>query len=149
MDKERLRRIVRQHAETSRLMGVDFVYVKPRTCAEAEQRASDPVDIGRGGVFGNPFRAAPDQKFEGSTLEPYKKWLFAAIKQEEWSRKQYRDALGRELPADFARQVQELVDLPFHCPGCLSRTEEDGVCHGSILRRAAVWLNDEGARYAK
>jgi hypothetical protein len=31
----------------------------------------------------------------------------------------------------------------------LSRTEEDGVCHGSILRRAAMWLNDEGARYAR
>lgn len=144
MESDRLRKIVRQHAETSRLMGVDFVYVRPRTC-EDEERAR-PIDIGRGGVFGNPFRASPEQKFEGSTLEPYRRWLFAAIRQEEWARKQYRDSLGRDLPADFARQVQEIVDLPFHCPGCLSRTEEDGVCHGSVLRRAAVWLNGEGAR---
>jgi len=129
-------------------MGVDFVYVKPRTCAEAEAERLKPIDIGRGGVFGNPFRAAPDQKFEGSTLNPYKLWLFAAIKQEEWARKQYRDSLGRELPTDFARQIQDIVDMPFHCPGCLARTEEEGVCHGSILRRAAVWLHGDGAKYA-
>jgi hypothetical protein len=144
MDMAKLKRLVAQSAETSRLFGVDFVpvYRKP---------GAAPIDlmqgIGRDTIFGNPFRPAPGEERQGKTLEPYRKWLFAALLGERWAIEQYKEATGIDLPPDFARRVQEIVDLPFLCPGCKERTEEDGVCHGSILRKAAVWLNGEGAKH--
>jgi hypothetical protein len=143
--KPTLRSLVLQSAETSRLFGVDFVPLGKCDAAPLDIT----VDIGRGGVFGNPFRAAPEEKLQGKTLEPYRKWLFAAIKGETWASEQYRQSIGRDLPPDFAKQVQDIVDLPFWCPGCKDHTEEDGVCHGSILRKAAVWLHGDGAKYVK
>lgn len=106
-------------------------------------------NIGRKGIFGNPFRPAPGEELKGTTLEPYKKWLFAALKGEQWAIDQYRDATGISLPSNFAACVRDLEGIPFHCPGCRQRTEEEGVCHGSILRKAVAWVNTpEGRKYA-
>jgi hypothetical protein len=141
-DPRHVRNLVEQAAQTSALFGVDFVPVyRKRTCAEAEA-AGIEVDIGRKGIFGNPFRPAAGEERQGKTLVPYREYLFAAIKGDMWARAQYKEATGIELPLDFAKQVQEIIDLPYWCPGCKDMTEKDGVCHGSILRKAAIWLNE-------
>lgn len=140
-DGANFRRRLAQNLRTVSLFGVDYVptYQPPNS-----------VDIGRRGVFGNPFRARPSEKFQGRTLEPYTRWLFAAIKREPWALAQYEESLGRPLPDDFAQQIRDLDGLHFWCPGCKLRTEEENVCHGWILRRCVVWLNGpEGASYVK
>lgn len=143
MDMDRLRKVVAQHAETSRLFGVDFVplgKVPPGLAQEVVQ------DIGRKGDFGNPFRPAAGEELQGKTLEPYRTWLFAALHGEKWARDQYREATGHDLPTNFADRVRALDGIPFICPGCKTRTEEAGVCHGSVLRKAVLWLNSEGGK---
>lgn len=143
VDADRLRRLVAQHAETSRLFGVDFVPLGKRP-----EGIEVVQDIGRKGIFGNPFRPAPGEERQGKTLEPYGNWLFAAIKGEKWAHEQYREATGITLPSNFAARVHDLGDMPFRCPGCREETEKDGVCHGSMLRRAVKWLHTpEGQKY--
>lgn len=143
VDADHLRRIVAQHAETSRLFGVDFVPLgKKRPDIEVVQ------GIGRDGIFGNPFRPAPGEERQGKTLQPYGDWLFAAIQGEKWAHDQYREATGNTLPADFARRVRDLEGMEFWCPGCREQTEADGVCHGSVLRKCVKYLNTlEGAKH--
>ena len=143
VDRDRLTRLVRQHAETSRLFGVDFVPLGKRP-----EGIEVVQDIGRKGIFGNPFRPAPGEERQGKTLEPYADWLFAAIKGEKWAHDQYREATGITLPKDFARRVHDLEGLPFRCPGCREQTEAPGVCHGSVLRKAVAWLHTpEGLKH--
>lgn len=98
-------------------------------------------DIGRKGIFGNPFRPAAGEERQGKTLEPYRTWLFAALKGEAWAIDQYAQATGIDLPKDFAKRVADIVDLQFWCPGCREQSEAAGVCHGSVLRKAATWLH--------
>lgn len=143
MDHDRLRRLVRQHAETSALFGVDFVPL-----GKAPEGIVVEQDIGRKGIFGNPFRPAAGEERQGKTLEPYRAWLFAAIQGQPWAIAQYKDATGIDLPKDFAARVQALHGLQFWCPGCKEKTEAEGVCHGSVLRKAVNWLNTpEGAKH--
>ncbi len=142
MDADRLRRLVAQHAQTSLLFGVDFVPLGKAPAVEIEQ------DIGRKGIFGNPFRPAPGEERQGKTLEPYRAWLFAAIQRQPWAIAQYKDATGIDLPSDFAARVQALNGLRFWCPGCKEQTEAEGVCHGSVLRKAVAYLNTpDGAKH--
>lgn len=143
MDADHLRRLVRQHAETSALFGADFVPL-----GRAPEGLDITQDIGRKGIFGNPFRPAPGEERMGKTLEPYRQWLFAAIQGKKWAREQYRDATGIELPENYAARVAALKDMAFRCPGCKEMTEHEGVCHGSILRKAVNWLNTpDGAKH--
>lgn len=146
-EMERLRRVVKQNAQTTELFGVDFLPVGGR-CVDTKDIIQSCVTqpIGRKTIFGNPFRPQPGEEMQGKTLEPYREWLFAALKGEQWARDQYREATGIELPERYADAVRALEGIPFFCPGCRQRSEEDGVCHGSVLRKAVQWLNSEGGR---
>jgi len=104
-------------------------------------------DIGRKGIFGNPFRPHPGEEMQGKTLEPYRTWLFAALEGRSWARKQYKEATGIELPERYADCVRALDGIEFRCPGCKRFTEEPGMCHGSVLRKAVVWLNSKEGQH--
>lgn len=101
------------------------------------------VFIGRNNIFGNPYIPKRGQELKGTTLEDYKRYLWAAMNQKKWATALYKDITGIDLPDDFSIKIRELKGSKLYCPGCKERSCEEGVCHGSILIKAIEFLNNK------
>lgn len=103
------------------------------------------MNIGRKGIFGNPFRAEKGEKLTGKTLDWYAEWLSRMLGDELAAKEFYFEVTRIWLPTHYASYVRALKGRELWCPGCRERSCEDNVCHGSVLKRAIVQLN-EGVR---
>jgi hypothetical protein len=87
------------------------------------------IDIGRKGIFGNPFFA--EEPLAGKTLNDYKKYLWNRLKNDE----------------NFKEKVKNLLPDKniLWCPGCGPRGYNcaEGVFHGSVLIKAIKYLNEK------
>lgn len=135
-------RLFKQNADTLRRMGAESMPTRVTTTAGGKT-AEIVQEIGRRTIFGNPYRPAKGEELQGGTLEQYRRWLFAALKGDATAKEIYEASTGVKLPENYADRVREVADMPFYCPGCRLLTEKEGVCHGSILRKAARWLKTE------
>lgn len=80
------------------------------------------VYIGRGSVWGNPYRAVKGQP--GATLGKYKRWLWYNIVKGRISRQMLLDLDGATL----------------QCPGCgVGAT----ACHGRVIEAAVAWAKSQ------
>lgn len=80
------------------------------------------VDIMRGSPFGNPFRVGtgPGQYTRDQAVARYRHWLWRRI----------------HADADFRAAVRSLHGRDLCC--CCAPLP----CHGDVLERAAMWLNE-------
>jgi hypothetical protein len=112
------------------------------------RRDDGSVDVGRGTIYGNPVkigRVCPvcgdTHNSPGSTLDCYKKYLFARIcgdpAKAKWGEQIALRGSVRLRPGNFADQLMKLLDEELFCPGC-------GIglptCHARIIERAIDWL---------